>query len=105
MKKLHIPNPQAHDMGEMFGISLERRTAISIGMDAMVKMAGEGAPRMVHASDIILYIQDLCETQEEFVWAISNHISWMFRNGRMATTPEQLQQQINTYGQPQNLNK
>jgi hypothetical protein len=103
MTKLNIPNPQAHDMGEMFGIPIERRTAIGIGMDAMVKMASEGAPRMVHASDIILYIQDLCETQEEFVWAISNHIAWMFRNGRMATTAAQQQEMINKYGQPAHL--
>jgi hypothetical protein len=104
-KKLNIPNPQSIDMGEMFGIPQARRDTISAGMDAMVKEMQTGETRMVYASDVLRYIENLCQTPEELIWAVSNHISWMFRTGRMATTMQAQQEMINKYGQPKHINE
>lgn len=103
IKKLNIPNPEALDMGEMFGIPMERRIVISVGMDAMVKMMTTGETKMVYGSEVIRYIENLCETQEEFSWALCNHIAWMLRTGRMAKTEAEQDYMINKYGQPKKL--
>lgn len=103
LKKLNIPNPTALDMGEMFGIPQERRDIISKGMDEMVRQMQAGEVRMVYGSDVLKYIENLCQTTEELIWATSNHIAWMLRSGRMAKTEAEQNQMINKYGQPQNL--
>lgn len=105
MQKLNIPNPEAHDMGDMFGIPQGRLDDISIGLDAMVKTMNTGELKMVYASDVFRYIENLCQTHEELIWAISNHIQWMFRTGRMASTMQTQQEMINKYGQPKHINE
>lgn len=99
----YIPNPQAHDMGTMFGIAEDRRKEISKGLDEMMRIGTTDKTRLIYASDIIRYIEILCNTKEEFLWAFTNHVLYMVRTHRIALTPEQLEQQIKQYGQPQNL--
>lgn len=78
---LNIPNPKAGDMGRMLGISTERMLEISKGLDAMC--ADKGKLRIAFMSDIIRHIEGICNTQEEFIWAMANHIQWLCKTDRM----------------------
>lgn len=103
MDKLKIVNPTAHDLGEAFGIPQDRRDALGKALDDMVKKASKGEAHLIYAVDIFTYIHDLCETQEEYTWALFNHIMWMVRNGRVFTTAELQEIAIKKYGNPQNI--
>lgn len=104
MNKLKIPNPEAIDMGDSFGIPQERRDAISKGLDQMVKMQTTTSPaRLVYASDILRFIESLCETEEERIWGIVLHLSWNLRTGRMSPTAEGQSAFIKSIGKPGHL--
>lgn len=100
---LIIPNPQAHYLGEMFGISPERLDEISKQLDEMCFIASNDSVRLVYASDVLRHIEGICNTKEEFLWAVINHISWMAENNRIPANPDQLNAMIQKYGNPQNL--
>lgn len=104
MDKLKIPNPEALDMGDMFDIPQERRDAISKGLDEMIKLQTTTGPsRLVYASDVIRFIESLCETDEERVWALALHLSWNLRTGRMSATEQGQSAFIKAIGKPQHL--
>lgn len=105
MDKLKVVNREAIDLGESFGIPIERLNQISQGLDDMVKLASAGTLKLVYAVDIFKHIESLCNTDEEFIWAIQNHILWAARTGRLFTTKEAQEIAINKFGQPQNLQK
>lgn len=103
MEKLKIHTPTAHDLGEAFGITEKRMNEISDLLDAMVKRATSGEIRLVYAVDIYNHIRGICDTDEEYTWAIHNHMMWLARTGRLFTTAEVQKEAIKKYGQPKNL--
>ena len=97
-----MPNPTALDMGEMFGISQECMTEIGKGLDDMMQLPKE-QPTLIFASDVFRYIEGICNTNEELIWAITNHTLWMAYTGRMMPIGTEWQAQIEKYGEPKNL--
>lgn len=80
MKRLKIANRTALDMGDMFGITIERRQELSKKMDEYASKYK--TLTYVYMSDVYDYIADITSTKEEFVWLLSLHIQWMYRTGR-----------------------
>lgn len=104
MNKLKIPNPEALDMGDMFAIPNDRRESISEGLNEMVRrQSNSSQTRLVYASDVLRYIESLCETDEERIWAIALHLSWNLRTGRMAATEKKQNEFIKAIGKPERL--
>jgi len=103
MQKLNIVNPTATDLGDALGISLERLNEISDGLDSMVSKAKSGELRLVYAVDVYNHIRSLCNNDEEYTWAINNHMLWLARTGRLFTTIEAQALAINKLGNPQHL--
>ena len=103
MNKLNIANPTAVDLGEAFGIPLERLNEISAKLDEMVKKATSGELKLIYAVDIFNYIRSICNTDEEYTWAYHNHVMWLARTGRLFTTQEAQAIAIKIIGNPKNL--
>lgn len=77
--KCQFPKPTSGDLGDAMGIAPERMDEISDGLDVMVKKA----KGIVYMSDMVSFIEDLCDTQEELIWAFTNHIQWLAATGRL----------------------
>lgn len=80
-QKLKFANPYAADLGDTFGIPQERREEIERELNAMVNSYGPNYI-LVYASEILQKIEAMCNTHEEFTWALCNHLAWIHRNGR-----------------------
>lgn len=85
MKKLNIVNPNASDLGDAFGFSLERKNFLAGKLDEMISVAKTGELRIVYLQDVLLYIQEYCLNEEELLWAAANHIAWLAKTGRLLT--------------------
>lgn len=102
MEKLKIYDPKAHELGDAFGITEKRQNEISDLLDDMVKRASDGQLTLVYAVDIYNHIRGICDTEEEYTWAIHNHMMWLARTGRMISIPD-VMPVIKKYGEPKNL--
>lgn len=81
--KINIVNPNSLDLGEAFGISLRRRDEIAKQLDKMADTASTEQMRYVYLWQIIKEIEGGCNTQEEFIWALLNHIQWLAKRGHL----------------------
>jgi hypothetical protein len=77
--KCKFKNPTAGDLGEALGLSQSSMDAISKGLDKMVKTKSG----IVYMSEVVSYVEDLCNSQEELIWAFTNHIEWLALTGRL----------------------
>lgn len=78
-EKCKFVNPTSGDLGDALGLTQKRMDEISFGMDKMVGSLNG----LVYMSQILSSIEDLCNTQEELVWAFTNHIEWLAVTGRL----------------------
>lgn len=67
------------DLGDMFAIPMERRLVISKDLDGMSAKIGEGTANL---RQIITYIENIVDTQEEFLFAYTLHLHYMLKYGR-----------------------
>lgn len=81
-KNLKFINPEADNLGAVFGISEDRQQWLAAKLDNMVRMWA-GPPVKVYMATVLEIIEEFCETQEEFIWCITNHITWAAINGRL----------------------
>lgn len=95
MKQKHkFTNPAALNMGEQLGIPMDRQTEIAKYLDDMVKNLGD-APIIVQVVDIVAFMESICNTQEEFLYAYTNHITWHAKRGSlMAAKPNRTMKEI-----------
>lgn len=77
--ELNIPNPDAKDFPEAFGIMPERQLELSHHLNAMVESwVPDTLLRVQHiVSDIALF----CAGPEEFAYCIILHMGWWQRRG------------------------
>lgn len=76
-------NRYAGDLGGALGIPLDRQNEISDALDTMVKeFSPAQGTRMVYMVDIIEKIQNFTATDNEFLYAFTNHVAWLYRTGR-----------------------
>lgn len=100
---LNIANREALDLGGALGIPLERQNELSDALDEMSKAAQSGRARLIRTIDVIEYIHGLCATQEEFIYAFTNHTLWLARTGRSFPTQEIQDSYIKQFGNPTKL--
>ena len=82
MIELKFANPTARNLGEAFGMPMERQNELSDKLDEMVEhFSPKHGQREVFVSQIIEYIQGFCQTNEEFIYCLMNHIAWHHRRG------------------------
>lgn len=79
MEKIKIAKPRASDLGEALGIPEDRQDELAKKLDDMFG----GALRVVYMSEFLEETQKFCNTQEEFIWCITNHIQWLAVHGRL----------------------
>jgi hypothetical protein len=83
MNKHKFTNPTAQNLGEALGIPLSRQNEIGKHLDEMVARFS-GAPTLVYLADIVCIMEYFCNTQEEFLYAFTNHITWHAKRGSLA---------------------
>jgi hypothetical protein len=73
----------AGNLGDAFGISSERQAEIANNLDSMVRdFSPPSGIRLVHMADLLEKIQSFTNNDNEFIYAFSNHIQWLYRTGR-----------------------
>lgn len=73
--KLNIADPENIDFGLMLGVTKDRQLELAKKLDEMVKLPKELS--LVYVSSIIRYIEDFCETKEEFYYCFMNHMYYL----------------------------
>ncbi len=77
--ELNIPNPDAKDVPEAFGISPERQRELA---DKLNEMVGTWIPgNLLRVQHILCDIAFFCEGPEEFAYCIVLHMGWWQRRG------------------------
>jgi hypothetical protein len=77
--ELNMPNPDALDFPEAFGITPERQNELSKFLDAMVK--SWKLDTVLRVQHIIADIAFFCEGPEEFAYCVVLHMGWWQRRG------------------------
>lgn len=77
--ELNMPNPDAKDFPEAFGITPGRQFELSNHLDAMINSWTPGNLLRVHhiLSDIAFF----CSGPEEFAYCVVLHMGWWQRRG------------------------
>lgn len=84
MKKLKFVNPKADNLTDAFDLDPERTAYLGRMLDEMmVHFSADGHLRLVYMAEVIDYMESRCDTEEERLWCIVNHIQWMAANGRL----------------------
>lgn len=78
--ELHMPNPEAKEFPDAFGITPERCTELSHCLDAMVKSYGQEL-QWVRVHHIIADIAAFCDGPEELTYCVILHMGWHQRRG------------------------
>lgn len=76
---LNIVNPQAVNLTDTLGIPETRANELANKLDEMT----DALSGIHYVADILKYMEEICNTQEEFVWCMINHIQWLAARGRM----------------------
>lgn len=79
--RLKVVDHTADDLGDTLGITQDRAGELAKALDDFCK-PNKGLFRIVYIIDIIQYMETICNTQEEFIWLINNHIAWLYKTGR-----------------------
>lgn len=77
---IQFANRKSSMLHEALGISNERANEISDGLDQMVR--SYKAMTIVTSVELIEKILAMVNTDEEFVYAYTNHLKWLHRSGR-----------------------
>lgn len=77
--ELNMPNPDAKDFPEAFGITPERQEKLSKDLDAMVKSWTPG--NVLRVQHIVSDIAFFCDGPEEFAYCVVLHMGWWQRRG------------------------
>lgn len=82
MIDLKFPNPTAGNLGDAFGIPMERQNELSGKLDEMVAaFTPKRGQRQVYVSEIFTFIQAFCNTNEELIYCLINHMAWHYKMG------------------------
>lgn len=86
---LQFKNKGALSLGDAFEIDTNRQIQLSIELDKMANsfMPASGV-KQVYLWEIVEYIQDFTNTDEEFVYCLTNHFQWLAARG-MLNKPQQ----------------
>lgn len=83
MNKHKFTDPYVNNLGEALGIPLARQNEIGKHLDEMLAKFSE-SPTIVYMSTIVEIMESFCATQEEFLYAFTNHITWHAKRGSLA---------------------
>lgn len=84
-QKYKFTNPTALNLGEALGIPMNRQTEISNSLDDMVNKFGDSLT-IVYVAEVVAFMESVCNTQEEFLYAYTNHITWHAKRGSLMAT-------------------
>lgn len=76
---LNITNPAANMIGENFGIPEERQNEISRSLDLLSKDLDDRPG--INTLEVLATVAKPCDTVEEFIYALLNHIKWLRLRG------------------------
>jgi len=82
MTKHTFQNPTALNLGEALGITMNRQNELIKHLDDMVKRLGD-APKIVYVADVVAFMESVCDTPEEFLYAYTNHLTWHAKRGSL----------------------
>lgn len=77
--ELNMPNPEAKEFPDAFGISAERQQELSKNLDKMVNSWTPGS--ILRVQHIIFDIAFFCKGPEEFAYCVVLHMGWWQRRG------------------------
>lgn len=77
--ELNIPNPDAKEFPDAFGISAKRQEELSKNLDTMVNGWTTGS--VLRVQHIISDIAFFCQGPEEFAYCVVLHMGWWQRRG------------------------
>jgi hypothetical protein len=78
--ELNMPNPDAKDFCEAYGITLERQRELSRCLDELIDGYGK-APVFVYLHHTIRDIAKFCQGPEEHAYCLILHCAWHQRRG------------------------
>lgn len=77
--ELNMPNPDAKEFPDAFGITPERQTELSKHLDAMVESWTPG--NILRVQHIVSDIAFFCNGPQEFAYCVVLHMGWWQRRG------------------------